>query len=59
MTWFVKAKKPDGKIVSIVCDDPNRSKTKVEGHEFLGLEVWIEDKDGARIDAIASAPQER
>ena len=59
MTWFVKAKNPDGKIVSIVCDNPSQVVENLERQRALGLEVWIEDKDGTRIDAIASAPQEQ
>jgi len=50
MTWFVKSKASDGRVDSVLCDEPNQVYENLKDQREKGREIWIEDKGGRRVE---------
>lgn len=49
MTWKIKAKGPK-QTNEVISDDPKYAISRVDQWRSHGLEVWIEDMDGNKVD---------
>jgi len=49
MTWYVKARKSDGTVASILCDDPRMVASNLIDRRKMGRKAWIEDTQGRPI----------
>ena len=52
MTWYVKAKTPDGEVVQIPCDEPNQVIDNLSDQRKRARQVWVEDVNGKQIDEV-------
>ena len=52
MTWKIKAKGPK-QISEVISDDPKYAIIKADQWRSHGLEVWIEDINGNKVDEAA------
>jgi hypothetical protein len=49
VTWKIKAKRAK-QIIEVISDDPKYALFKVDQWRGDGLEVWIEDINGSKVD---------
>jgi len=50
VVWYVKFRRPDRPIFSIVCLEARQVLENVTEQRSEGCEVWIEDVDGKQVD---------
>jgi hypothetical protein len=50
MVWYVKSRRPDQPIFSILCLESRQVLENVKEQRSEGCEVWIEDVDGKQVD---------
>ena len=54
MTWYVKAKRPDGSVASVQCDEWMQVRENRDDLRARGFHVWVEDTQGREIPENAS-----
>ena len=59
MSWYVKAKDPDGTIHPILCDDAKQVADAFNDQRRRGRKVWIEETDGKAVAASRFGVEER
>ncbi len=50
MTWKIKARQADGSVSETFSDDAKHALDVLAHHRADGLEAWVEDTEGRRVD---------
>jgi hypothetical protein len=59
MVWYVKARRPERPIFSILCLEARQVLENVGEQRAAGCEVWIEDVDGKQVDEKSLVQSQR
>jgi hypothetical protein len=59
VVWYVKARRPERPIFSILCLEVHQVLENVSEQRAEGCEVWIEDVDGKQVDEKSLVQSQR